>query len=67
MNTLLRKAIDALEQPEHGRPVVSVGPECFGLEDGSVMCWRGVNYTPQRPRLRVRLHNWLVSIDGRLN
>jgi hypothetical protein len=65
MDTLLRKAIDALQQPDCGQPVISIGDQCFGLEDGSVINWRGQNYKPQRPSLRVRLHNWLVSISGR--
>ena len=25
-----------------------IGPECFATADGSVLCWKGVNYTPQR-------------------
>jgi hypothetical protein len=24
-----------------------IGPECFVQQDGSVLCWKGVNYTPQ--------------------
>lgn len=39
---------------------VDIGPQCFALADGSLISWRGENYTPQRPTLRVRLHNWLV-------
>jgi hypothetical protein len=26
---------------------VVIGPECFGQPDGSVICWKGVNYVPQ--------------------
>lgn len=40
---------------------VDIGPECFAYEDGSVLCWRGQNYTPQRLTLRVRLHNFIVG------
>jgi hypothetical protein len=24
-----------------------IGPDCFAMPDGSVLCWRGVNYVPQ--------------------
>jgi hypothetical protein len=58
---LRRVLIDLLESREHGQPVIDIGQECFGLSDGSVICWRGVNYTPQRVSLRVWLHNWLVT------
>lgn len=40
--------------------IIDIGPECFGLADGSVLSWRGENYVPQKPTLRVRLHNWWV-------
>jgi hypothetical protein len=40
---------------------VVIGAECFALRDGSVLSWRGENYTPQRPLLRVRLHNRYVA------
>lgn len=60
---MLRTMIDALQQRDCGQPVINIGNECFGLEDGSVINWRGQNYTPQRASLRVRLHNWLVKID----
>lgn len=45
--------------------IVGIGPECFGLRDGSVISWRGENYTPQRLTLRVRLHNLWVSFRNR--
>lgn len=45
--------------------VVDIGPECFGLFDGTLLCWRGVNYTPQKPTLRVRLHNRWVQFLNR--
>lgn len=38
--------------------IVNIGSECFGLADGSVLCWRGQNYVPQKPSLLVRFHNW---------
>ena len=43
-----------------------VDPSAFGLVDGSIINIRGVNYVPQRPSLRVRLHNWLIDLgdDG---
>lgn len=41
--------------------IVDIGPECFGLKDGSVISWRGKNYVPQKPTLRVRFHNWRVQ------
>jgi hypothetical protein len=60
-----------IEGPSAGEQVtkaggyVDIGPECFGLADGSVICWRGENYTPMRMGLRVRLHNWLVAVGNR--
>jgi hypothetical protein len=33
--------------------VVVLGPELFGLPDGSVLCYRGVNYVPQTEGERV--------------
>jgi len=45
--------------------IVNIGEECFGLADGSVLNWRGQNYTPQKPSLKVRLHNWWVQRKGR--
>jgi hypothetical protein len=49
----------------------TIGPECFGTgwpDDfpevhgcPTVICYRGENYVLQKPTLRVRLHNWLVS------
>lgn len=44
---------------------VNIGPECFGLCDGSVLSWRGENYVPQKPPLRVRLHNMWVGFMNR--
>lgn len=44
---------------------VSIGKECFGLADGSVLCWRGENYVPMKSSLRVRLHNWLIKVGSR--
>lgn len=41
--------------------IVSIGPDCFGLADGSLLSWKGQNYVPQRESLRVRLHNWYVQ------
>jgi hypothetical protein len=45
--------------------IVDIGPECFGLRDGSVLSWRGENYTPQKPTLRVRIHNLWVRFMNR--
>lgn len=50
------------EQIEDAGNIVNIGRECFGYSDGSVLCWRGVNYVPQKPTLRVRLHNLWVRI-----
>lgn len=45
--------------------MVNVGPECFALCDGSVLSYRGENYVPQKPTLRVRLYNWWVGLKNR--
>jgi hypothetical protein len=46
--------------------LVDIGPECFALADGSVLSWRGENYVPQKPTLRVRLHNrWVRFRNSR--
>lgn len=45
--------------------IVNVGPECFALRDGSVLNYRGENYVPQKPSLRVRLHNMRVGFLNR--
>lgn len=42
--------------------IVTIGPECFALKDGTVLSWRGQNYTPQKASLRVRLHNWWIRL-----
>lgn len=46
---------------------IDIGPGCFGLADGSLINWDGVNYVPQKPTLRVRLHNWWVEFWNRQN
>ncbi len=42
---------------------IIIGPECFAAKDGSVLNWRGVNYTPQIEVLSevesLRLHEIL--------
>jgi len=48
------------ERIEKAGGIVDIGPECFALKDGSVLSWRGENYVPQKPTLRVRFHNWRV-------
>jgi hypothetical protein len=45
--------------------VTVIGPECFALKDGSVLCWRGQNWTLQRKSLRVRFYNWRVTRSNR--
>lgn len=46
--------------------IVDIGSECFGLFDGTLLCWRGMNYVPQKPTLRVRLHNlWVRFLNRR--
>lgn len=47
------------------KDLIDIGDECFGYRDGSVLCWRGVNYVPQKPTLKVRLHNWWVARQNR--
>jgi hypothetical protein len=37
---------DLINQKGLGDTVI-VGPEAFAKEDGSVLCWKGVNYVPQ--------------------
>jgi hypothetical protein len=49
----------------HPTDIIDIGPECFAAADGSVICWRGQNYTPQRIGLRVRLHNLVVGFRNR--
>lgn len=51
--------------PHQDGDVVVIGPECFAATDGSVLSWRGKNYLPQRPTLRVRLHNLIVRLHNR--
>lgn len=41
------------------------GDGVFGYEDGSVICWRGQNYVPQRMTLRVHLHNFIIKLRNR--
>lgn len=53
--------VDILSPPPQIVPIVDIGKECFGAADGSVICWRGVNYVRQKPRLRTRLSNWLIA------
>lgn len=38
--------MDLLSEPDTG-DVTVIGPECFASADGSVISWRGQNYTPQ--------------------
>jgi hypothetical protein len=53
---------DAIYRPRvSSSAYVSIGEECFGLEDGSMLCWRGVNYVRKRPPWRARLANWLIA------
>jgi hypothetical protein len=53
--------VDILSPPPKVTPIVTIGKECFGADDGSVICWRGVNYVRQKPSWRVRLSNWLIA------
>lgn len=52
-------------QSQNSSEVVHIGSECFGLRDGSVLSWRGKNYVPQKPTLRVRIHNLWVGFLNR--
>lgn len=48
----------------------TIGGECFAVRHHEsddypfAICYRGENYVPQKPTLRVRLHNWLVSKEN---
>jgi hypothetical protein len=55
------KLLHRLAKPPLVVPIVDIGPECFGATDGSIICWRGVNYVRQKAKLRVRLSNWLIG------
>lgn len=44
---------------------VDIGTGCFGTTDRKFICWEGESYIPQKPSLRVRLHNWLISVGNR--
>lgn len=35
------------EYPYVDGPTVVLGPEIFASADGTVICWKGVNYIPQ--------------------
>lgn len=67
MNIYYRLA-EIIAKPTIPLSIVSypdVDPSAFGTPDGSVINIRGVNYVPQRPALRVRLHNWLIRMGER--
>jgi hypothetical protein len=38
---------EATSYPRDEGDMIVLGPECFAHQDGSVLCWKGVNYTPQ--------------------
>lgn len=70
--TMRRWLIELLRIKERG-PVDfhTIDKECFGVgwsDDfpeihgyPTHICFRGETYVPQKPTLRVRLHNWLVG------
>lgn len=39
--------------PREDGPHTIIGPECFAMKDGSVLCWKGTNYVPQGADRRV--------------
>lgn len=41
---------EAASYPRDEGDMTVIGPECFAQQDGSVLCWKGVNYTPQTTR-----------------
>lgn len=43
--------------PHRSGDFISIGPECFAAQDGSVLSWRGENYTPQRTSVRAWVNN----------
>lgn len=54
-----------MEYPHDEGDFTVIGPECFAMKDGSVLSWRGENYTPQKMTLRVRIHNWVVGLRNK--
>lgn len=61
---MARRSTDSEFIQDHGG-IVDIGAECFGVADGTILNWRGQNYVPQRPTLRVRLHNFWVAWKSR--
>lgn len=59
MSTRTRLA-EMVSKPSPPAATRDYGP-AFGLLDGSVINVEGRNYVPQKPSLRVRLHNWLIG------
>lgn len=55
--------VDLLSDNGPQTPVIDLGPQLFGLADLSIINYKGENYVPQKPSLRVRLHNWLLSLE----
>lgn len=51
---MLRKYMALLSEggkyPRDEGDVVVIGPECFAAKDGSMLCWRGVNYVRQETK-----------------
>lgn len=62
---LKESAMNDGQRIEDAGGIVDIGPECFALRDGSVLSYRGENYVPQKPKLRVRIHNLWVSLMNR--
>lgn len=63
----LAEAISSTPKPWRGE-FVDIAPECFAAidTDGSITIgYKGEWYTPKPMTLRVRLHNWLISIGNR--
>lgn len=47
--------------PREEGPHIIIGPECFAKKDGSVLCWKGINYVPQGTDRRVETE--VASLD----
>lgn len=59
---------DLVSKPEGPPPggFLNILPEAFGAVDACgdvfVIGYKGEWYTPLKPKFRVRLHNWLITI-----
>jgi len=47
INKAFTESFREAEYPRMDGGFIVIGPECFAQHDGSVLCWKGVNYVPQ--------------------